>query len=195
MLGYADIILHATWLANRKKVCPSDREIKEHIKQHRNVSKVSEHAWKRAYDKVHRQGLVSEGHVTTKGLVHMKERKLVTAKDLEEWSTNAAPSSIRKIQKEYKIGSRYAGFYVIIGRHGCTPCRKAVNLVMGRALPMVYLEHGPSLTADVRRAIPDTHTTVPAIFLPDRTFLGGYNELKQLLDGPVLSPRHRVGYE
>lgn len=73
--------------------------------------------------------------------------------------------------------------YVVVGREGCPWCRRALELLDEHDLPIDYLEltSRAALPAKVRDRIPADFRTVPAIFLPDGKFLGGYNELERHL--------------
>lgn len=77
MLSYADIILRATLLANQAGSCADGSVIKSRIKKERNVKKVSERAWKRANAKLRREGLISNGIVTTQGFEHLRARNIL----------------------------------------------------------------------------------------------------------------------
>ncbi|NIR86691.1 glutaredoxin [Candidatus Bathyarchaeota archaeon] len=70
--------------------------------------------------------------------------------------------------------------YVIITRNQCSFCDAAKALLEGANLPYTqYNVQEPSskwLLTLIKQA---GHTTVPQIFAPDGTYIGGYTELKE----------------
>ena len=173
MVTYGDVILRATLVANRAGSCPAKSVIKSRIKREKGVKKVVVYAWKRANERLRRDGLISNGMVTTQGFEYMKARNILPEDETVGRHAVKVHEMGETVDIQKKIGAKYAGFYVVIGRHGCPYCHEAVDLLMQKGRPFIYLHLSQSLS--IRQA------TVPAIFLPDRTFLGDYSELVRYL--------------
>lgn len=73
--------------------------------------------------------------------------------------------------------------YTIITRDQCNFCDSAKALLEGASLPYTtYNVQSPSSKWVLTLIKQAGHTTVPQIFKPDGTYIGGYTELKELLD-------------
>jgi glutaredoxin len=74
--------------------------------------------------------------------------------------------------------------YTIITRDQCNFCDTAKALLKGANLPYTeYNVQSPSSKWVLSLLKMTPLTTVPQIFKPDGTHIGGYTELKELLDG------------
>ncbi len=72
--------------------------------------------------------------------------------------------------------------YVIITRNQCNFCDAAKALLEGANLPYTqYNVQEPSSKWVLTLIKQAGHTTVPQIFAPDGTHIGGYTELKESL--------------
>ena len=73
--------------------------------------------------------------------------------------------------------------YTIITRDQCNFCDSAKALLKGANLPYTEYNVQSSSSKWVLSLLKLTPlTTVPQIFMPDGTHVGGYTELKELLD-------------
>lgn len=73
--------------------------------------------------------------------------------------------------------------YTIITRDQCNFCDSAKALLEGASLPYTTYNVQSSSSKWVLSLLKLTPlTTVPQIFMPDGTHVGGYTELKELLD-------------
>ena len=73
--------------------------------------------------------------------------------------------------------------YTIITRNQCNFCDSAKALLEGASLPYTTYNVQTSSSKWVLSLLKMTDlTTVPQIFKPDGTHIGGYTELKELLD-------------
>jgi glutaredoxin len=72
--------------------------------------------------------------------------------------------------------------YIIITRDQCNFCDTAKALLKGSNLPHTqYNVQSPSSKWILTLIKQAGHTTVPQIFAPDGTYIGGYTELKDYL--------------
>jgi glutaredoxin len=72
--------------------------------------------------------------------------------------------------------------YIIITRDQCNFCDTAKALLKGANLPYTqYNVQSPSSKWILTLIKQAGHTTVPQIFAPDGTYIGGYTELKDYL--------------
>lgn len=72
--------------------------------------------------------------------------------------------------------------YIIITRDQCNFCDTAKTLLKGSNLPYTqYNVQSPSSKWILTLIKQAGHTTVPQIFAPDGTYIGGYTELKDYL--------------
>ena len=72
--------------------------------------------------------------------------------------------------------------WVIITRDQCNFCDTAKALLRGQGLPITeYNVQSPSSKWVLTLIKQAGHTTVPQIFKPDGTHIGGYTELKEYL--------------
>ena len=73
--------------------------------------------------------------------------------------------------------------YIIITRDQCNFCDAAKALLEGASLPYTTYNVQSSSSKWVLTLIKQAgHTTVPQIFKTDGKYIGGYTELKELLD-------------
>ena len=76
--------------------------------------------------------------------------------------------------------------YVVITRDQCNFCDQAKALLTGANLPYTeYNVQSPSSKWVLTLIKKAGMTTVPQIFMPDGTHVGGYTELNQLLKGDL----------
>ena len=76
--------------------------------------------------------------------------------------------------------------YVLITRDQCNFCDQAKALLKGANLPYTeYNVQSPSSKWVLTLIKKAGMTTVPQIFMPDGTYVGGYTELNQLLKGDL----------
>lgn len=72
--------------------------------------------------------------------------------------------------------------WVVISRDQCNFCDTAKALLRGKGLPYTeYNVQSPSSKWVLTLIKQAGHTTVPQIFKPDGSHLGGYTELKEFL--------------
>ena len=72
--------------------------------------------------------------------------------------------------------------WVVISRNQCNFCDTAKALLEGQGLPYIeYNVQTPSSKWVLTLIKQAGHTTVPQIFKPDGSHLGGYTELKEFL--------------
>lgn len=72
--------------------------------------------------------------------------------------------------------------WVVISRNQCNFCDTAKALLRGQGLPYTeYNVQSPSSKWVLTLIKQAGHTTVPQIFKPDGSHLGGYTELKEFL--------------
>lgn len=72
--------------------------------------------------------------------------------------------------------------WVVISRDQCNFCDTAKALLKGKGLPYTeYNVQSPSSKWVLTLIKQAGHTTVPQIFKPDGSHLGGYTELKEFL--------------
>ena len=74
--------------------------------------------------------------------------------------------------------------WVIITRNQCNFCDTAKALLRGKGLPFTtYNVQDPENKWVLTLIKQAGHTTVPQVFGPDGSYIGGYTELKEHLNG------------
>ena len=72
--------------------------------------------------------------------------------------------------------------YIVITRDQCNFCDQAKALLRGANLPYTeYNVQSPSSKWILTLIKQAGHTTVPQIFAPDGTYIGGYTELESVI--------------
>ena len=72
--------------------------------------------------------------------------------------------------------------YIMITRDQCNFCDSAKALLKGANLPYtMYNVQSPSSKWVLTLLKQAGHTTVPQIFKPDGTYVGGYTELREMM--------------
>ena len=76
----------------------------------------------------------------------------------------------------------------IFGASWCSYCKKAIDLCTEKGVNYTYHDIDNEAALDILMSLQGNFTTVPQIFIDaDFRHIGGYTELKELLDGEAES--------